>query len=1027
MKRDNILKTVAGCIALLCYSCNENDLIDQANGAYDDNRIRFHVTTGPTVEADSRSLSTAADDTTNLLDPLVLKSPEWEQPLYLHTYVADESERSSESISYSRAAQVNDIDGFVDFNVSAYNKDAQSLSYFIPLHQNTKKISKDETEAIYTTKDQAYYWPNNENTYFFSAYAPASAKDLLENLSVVNEQISFDYTVPKSETTDQDATVQPDLMFAVKNCNRATSEKGNVLLNFRHALSAIKFAVRDVVDGTIESISISGVYGSGSCVYKEQTADTETTEQETTTAENYEFTWTVNSPAEKCTYTQKFDYEIKNAPTTSPTDGDESKDIVLNDNNPNMTFMLIPQMIPNDAEIKVVFKRKDEQKFELKGKINDNNVTEWKPGKEYVYTISTNSANWIYVFEVTGCEQTENDDEPQKGKFQDNNDKIIVNQTVTEGAYYKVKSYKYRANNPNIQQAVDWKISNITNGETTLPDDLKKHEIKDTSIEYGTWMPGIEINKDENGTTTKEAIIEKKIEFYPQMTGTDWDGDWELRARDENGEINNPIDLSTISEDNKMNTANCYVVNAPGYYKFPLVYGNAIKNGATNSESYTYSNTSTNYTNKNIYPALSNFTDYKGNAISAPKITGAKDAILVWQDAYNLISDVKLEKGTDYDYVSFKVNQDQLQQGNAVLAIRDNTETIMWSWHIWITEHWTVNKSLTIGVGDVDVDVYDTNKQYIDGNKFTVAPYSLGWCDPKNVWYLKRTGTMTFVQAESNNEKNLDVEQREKKIEYWIGNNVYYQFGRKDPMVGFMNDNSVVKYNFGKLPYRIEAQTKTIQDGIQHPNVLFVGANVQFNASAYLNVNDWLSTSYYNLWNNTHQSLPNKIPSSELADYHYSGIKTVYDPCPAGYQVPPVGFFRIITNGNNNSAENTDEYKEQFKFNGTYSIESNNVYLYLVKAKKEGKYVNFHATGHRWYAENYKNLENYHGGDNFNPKIVYLWSNQIYFHANNRSAYGLALGLNDEKKEYASNFEFIGRRAMARPVRPVTEFTESNK
>lgn len=1015
MKRDNILKTVAGCIALLCYSCNENDLIDQANGAYDDNRIRFHVTTGPTVEADRRSLSTAADDTTNLLDPLVLKSPEWEQPLYLHTYVADESERSSESFSYSRAAQVNDIDDFSNQN----KKEGfyVSSSSFITPFQTATPVG--ESQTIWTTK-KAYYWPNNENTYFFSAYAPASAKDLLKNLSVANEQISFDYTVPTSETKAQDATVQPDLMFAVKNCNRATSEKGNVPLNFRHALSAIKFAVRDVVYGTIESISISGVYGSGSCVYKEQTADTETTEQETTTAENYEFTWTVKEQADY-EYKQTFNYNIENAPTASPTD--EKNDADLNAENPEMTFMLIPQVIPNDAEIKVVFKRKDEQKFELTGKINDNNVTEWEPGKEYVYTISTNSANWIYVFEVTGCKQTENDDEPQKGEFKENDNSIIVNQTVTEGAYYKVKSYKYRANNRNIQQAVAWN-SSITKGQTTLPEKLKTYEslISETLIDANKWMP-TKTDKDNGSTDFKRY----DIEFYPQMTGTDWNGDWVLRARDENGEINNPIDLSTVSEDKKMNTANCYVVNAPGYYKFPLVYGNAIKDGDTNSASYIYSNTSTNYTNKDIYPALSNFTDYNGNAISTPKITGAKDAILVWQDAYNLISDVKLEKGTDYDYVSFKVNQDQLQQGNAVLAIRDNTGTIMWSWHIWITEHWTIDKSLTIGVGDVDVNVYDTNIKYIDGDKFIVAPYSLGWCDPKNVWYLKRTGIMTFVQAESNKEKKLDVEQREKKIEYWIGNNVYYQFGRKDPMVGFMNDNSVVKYNFGKLPYRIEAQTKTIQYGIQHPNVLFAGANVQFNASAYLDANDWLSTSYYNLWNNTHQSLPNKIPSSELAIYHYSGIKTVYDPCPAGYQVPPVGFFRIITNGNNNSAENIDKYKEQFKFNGIYSIEPNNVYLYQAKANEDGKYVNFHATGHRWYAENYKNLENYHGGDNFNPKIVYLWSNQIYFHVNNRSAYGLALGLNDEKKEYASNFEFIGRRAMARPVRPVKEFTESNK
>ena len=68
--------------------------------------------------------------------------------------------------------------------------------------------------------------------------------------------------------------------------------------------------------------------------------------------------------------------------------------------------------------------------------------------------------------------------------------------------------------------------------------------------------------------------------------------------------------------------------------------------------------------------------------------------------------------------------------------------------------------------------------------QFTSAPYNLGWCDPKNVWYLKRTGTMVFRQAHSGNTVTLNLEQREKKIEYWIGNNVYYQFGRKDPIVG---------------------------------------------------------------------------------------------------------------------------------------------------------------------------------------------------------------------------------------------------
>ncbi len=45
-------------------------------------------------------------------------------------------------------------------------------------------------------------------------------------------------------------------------------------------------------------------------------------------------------------------------------------------------------------------------------------------------------------------------------------------------------------------------------------------------------------------------------------------------------------DLST--RDGLMNTANCYLVHAAGYLLLPLVYGNAIKDGATNAAAYTF-------------------------------------------------------------------------------------------------------------------------------------------------------------------------------------------------------------------------------------------------------------------------------------------------------------------------------------------------------------------------------------------------------------------------------------------------------
>ena len=61
------------------------------------------------------------------------------------------------------------------------------------------------------------------------------------------------------------------------------------------------------------------------------------------------------------------------------------------------------------------------------------------------------------------------------------------------------------------------------------------------------------------------------------------------------------------------NTANCYVVSAPGTYIFPIVYGNAIKNGAVNTDAY----------RKNQSDATNliwEFKNHLGNAITSPRI-----------------------------------------------------------------------------------------------------------------------------------------------------------------------------------------------------------------------------------------------------------------------------------------------------------------------------------------------------------------------------------------------------------------------
>ena len=1004
----NIRKTLrAGIMTFLAglsCACSQDIVNNEAMA----DAMCFSVTTSNSVGLTTKSPSDP-EDTTDLLQPLVLRAEGLDMPLYLHTYVRD-IEDSTETIA-TKSTPVNDeatfkkINGTNGFGVTAFFPEGGGTH--IPKYSAVKPRSKG---SVWSTTP-LYYWPPKGKELRFFAFAPATVTEPVSvtepaevtvpssvtNLEVTNTKATFNFKTP-SGTNGKDAESQPDLMFATNLCDRAGSENGTVPMNFSHALSAIKFAIRDVVDGTIESISIKGVAGSGKCVYDFSTGG---------------FTWSDYGDAGS-SYSQTFGYNVTGV-TSTPTG--ESSDVELNDQMPEKTFMLIPQDIPADAEIEVVFKRNDDRTFTMSGKINDNKVTKWEPGKEYIYTISTSSSNWIYHFEVIGSEQAVNDNEPSKGGFSDASGRIVVNQTVTKGAYYKVISYRERANNPSIKEIVPWKAV-ATEGTTTIPKEIssESNEIKNyfnkingKKIDARAWMPedsenNINIWEGEGSTEEKKY----NVTFAPQMTGTSWPGDWQMRTNQEVG-LATPRDLSKVT--GTRNTANCYVVNAPGYYKLPLVYGNAITNNDTNYRSFQFSNGDADDCNGK---ALSPFTDYNGQPINNAKISGAYSAILVWQDAYNLISDVKLEyNGTDgYDYLAFKVNSDELQQGNAVLGIMDQNGIIMWSWHIWINEEWIKNDDGVLGNGDVTFDTWDNGY-----DTFTSAPHNLGWCDPKNVWYLKRTGTMTFTQTPSGKTVTLNVEQREVKIDYWIGNNVYYQFGRKDPIVGFKNGESVVKYNFGDLAYKLDKPHKTIEDGIRNPNVLYVGG---VDSKNYYGQEHWLNTNYYNLWNNT--SIPIKRPNqnynnSEFIKYLYSGIKTIYDPSPAGYMVPPSGFFKIMVNEKRIGSGIKQQEIENY-FNGYYKGMSGHdgYYIYTVYTKKgkKGKTIDLTGTGERWYR-----TDAAEPGSNFNPNVIYLWSNQIIPTNNNgtRSGAGLALGGG------ASHYYFVGAAAMARPVRPVREFT----
>ena len=365
-------------------------------------------------------------------------------------------------------------------------------------------------------------------------------------------------------------------------------------------------------------------------------------------------------------------------------------------------------------------------------------------------------------------------------------------------------------------------------------------------------------------------------------------------------------DLSTKGGRETMNTANCYVVNAPGTYTFPLVYGNAIKEGSPNTTAYTSSATGTY--------ALKKFVTHLNTDISNPYIYNNSgctpaDACLVWQDVPGLVQSIALDG--DKRNMTFEVPVETIRQGNAIVAVRDASGRIMWSWHIWVTDYVSGSDLKTV-----------TNRQ---NYQYDFMPFYLGWCDSSIVTYPERSVQVRFTQ-ECTGMSSADVLIQTDYSYARSGNNPYYQWGRKDPMLpgsGLRSpadkdchtDPDKTGYAFDRIVGRV-----TIGESIQLPYRLYCGTTSPM---------DWCSTTYYNLWS------ANNVAT---AANDTKVVKTVYDPSPAGFCVPPPNAFSGFTTTGASS-----ETVSEFNVNGDYDVGWN----FYCGLNKTGDTIFFPASGSR--------------------------------------------------------------------------------
>ena len=464
----------------------------------------------------------------------------------------------------------------------------------------------------------------------------------------------------------------------------------------------------------------------------------------------------------------------------------------------NNVMFLMPQTFTDDAQIKLTL---NDDSYYI-AKLKDGTNTSWQAGHQYTYKLSVNKVTGTFNFEVTSSTTSVTKD--YQGEV-----------SVT------VKSYFQYSDGSNTKMPIPWTAKYTIDGsEKSISGNGSINDAGETAI--------VSITKN---TSTSSTHTQNLLNATPQ------------------GSADHPFNLADPDgKGSDQNTANCYVVSAPGVYKLPLVYGNGIKNGTKNTSCY---NTSSNYMN------------HAGTQISdlMPYIYGHNydptTASVVWTSSNDLVKDAKISD--DGHYLVFTVDKSTIQQGNAVVAAKYNN-TIVWSWHIWVTD----TPLLTYTYGSYNF--LNMPLGFVDGS-------SGGTCQPRNI-------NVSFTQSVGSATKSLTISQAGDAVTSDTA--LFYQWGRKDP---FRTSGHTVN------PGGVAQST-----AIQNPGIFYKGSSYDWSQQIYNYGYD-----YWNVGNTT--TLPSK-----------SVNKSIYDPSPVGYKIPPCAAFSSLN-------MNTDGFKWSTK---GYSNTSNN-------------------------------------------------------------------------------------------------------
>lgn len=483
--------------------------------------------------------------------------------------------------------------------------------------------------------------------------------------------------------------------------------------------------------------------------------------------------------------------------------------VILGDKGDDGVFYMVPQKLEN-VSVYITFTDKTIVKTKLSGS--------WEPGTTKTYALSEKNSTWKYVLTATSP--------------------IPIDYTATSSEKYTVQSYREVDGR---QEAVSWEVVGYdADGDNNF-----------TMAEKPDWLTSPGATEGRGGfvaeqlTATLKTSIANRLDEYNKA----------LQTAPAKGDVGKYYNLSNANGEKDIeNTANSYLISAPGYYCIPLVYGNAIKDGYINDGAF-----KTEIQGNNI---LKNFQDHNGKDIANAYIDTqntedpATQASVVWEDQKGIVDNPYV----DGYFVRFHISKEKIRSGNAVIAVKNSQGVIMWSWHLWFAQKEALD---VVAIRNHQGQTYRMTKETLG---FAYTKWQASSYDKERVVRVKIQ--QTVANGGDKQTTYINITQKpggEKEV-----SSTYYQFGRKDPF-------PIEKYEVGAYTVIKKAGAQDISTLIQNPGIFY-----KVTDSPY----DVYNKTYNNLWSMNNSS--GGFKDEEV-------VKTIYDPCPVGFKMPPSNAFTGFT------------------------------------------------------------------------------------------------------------------------------------